>query len=212
MRAPDGASSSAIPRAELTRRREEFWDTSPSYGGSREIWDVLKAAVEAEDIHTARLFVESAGIIVVTPDMTCVFDERGAVVEDPRWVIADPTNVVGGAGTSRREEEEPDRTPEDPNVEEPDRTREDLNPEADESPNDAERRTIEAAAEAASEGDERRRARRGRPSGVETNTKRRATRRVISRPSVRFPFHGVVRLSGDRAARRENSRRTCVPF
>ena len=159
MRAPDGASSSAIPRAELTRRREEFWDTSPSYGGSREIWDVLKAAVEAEDIHTARLFVESAGIIVVTPDMTCVFDERGAKYDIPRWVISDPTNVVGGAGTSRREEEEPDRTPEDPNVEEPDRTREDLNPEADESPNDAERRTIEAAAEAASEGDERRRAR-----------------------------------------------------
>ena len=154
MRAPDGASSSAIPRAELTRRREVSRDTSPSYGGSREIWDVLKAAVEAEDIHTARLFVESAGIIVVTPDMTCVFDERGAKVDlgDGSSRTRRPSSAAPGRPGAKKKR---DRTPEDPNVEEPDRTREDLNPEADESPNDAERRTIEAAAEAASEGDER---------------------------------------------------------
>ena len=46
--------------SELAAKREEFWHTSPSYGGAREIWDVLKAAADAQDIETARLFVESA--------------------------------------------------------------------------------------------------------------------------------------------------------
>jgi hypothetical protein len=66
---------------ELERNREAFWDTQPSYGGSAEIWDVLKAAVASAssgDIETARLFVESAGCIVATPHLTVVFDERGA--------------------------------------------------------------------------------------------------------------------------------------
>ena len=83
---------------ELQRKREEFWDTQPSYGGSREIWNVLKAAVtEAQlsgDMQTARLFVESAGIIVATPHLTVVFDERGAKYDIPRWVLVTPTNVV----------------------------------------------------------------------------------------------------------------------
>ena len=68
---------------ELERNRETFWDTQPSYGGSAEIWDVLKAAVASAssgDIETARLFVESAGCIVATPHLTVVFDERGAPV------------------------------------------------------------------------------------------------------------------------------------
>lgn len=84
--------------SELQRKREEFWDTQPSYGGSREIWDVLKAAVTSaqasDDIQTARLFVESAGIIVATPHLTVVFDERGAKYDIPRWVLATPTNVA----------------------------------------------------------------------------------------------------------------------
>jgi hypothetical protein len=84
--------------SELHKKREEFWDTQPSYGGSREIWDVLKAAVTSAqssgDIQTARLFVESAGIIVATPHLTVVFDERGAKYDIPRWVLATPTNVA----------------------------------------------------------------------------------------------------------------------
>ena len=81
---------------ELQRKRKEFWDTQPSYGGSREIWNVLKAAsVQAsDDIQTARLFVESAGIIVATPHLTVVFDERGAKYDIPQWVLATPANVA----------------------------------------------------------------------------------------------------------------------
>ena len=82
---------------ELERNREAFWDTQPSYGGSAEIWDVLKAAVASAssgDIETARLFVESAGCIVATPHLTVVFDERGAKYDIPRWVLATPANVA----------------------------------------------------------------------------------------------------------------------
>ena len=80
---------------ELNKKREEFWDTSPSYGGSHEIWEVLKAAVlsAASDIETARLYLESAGIIVATPNLTTVFDERGAKYDLPRWVLITPRNV-----------------------------------------------------------------------------------------------------------------------
>ena len=81
---------------ELERNREAFWDTQPSYGGSAEIWDVLKAAVASAssgDIETARLFVESAGCIVATPHLTVVFDERGAKY-DIRGGSATPANVA----------------------------------------------------------------------------------------------------------------------
>lgn len=79
---------------ELRKKREEFWDTSPSYGGSREIWEVLRAAVTCGNIDTARVFVESAGIIVATPHLTCVFDERGGKYDIPLWVLTTPSNLV----------------------------------------------------------------------------------------------------------------------
>jgi hypothetical protein len=40
------------------------------------IWDALKAACEA-DMDTAKLIIESAGIIVASKDMTICYDERG---------------------------------------------------------------------------------------------------------------------------------------
>jgi len=42
-----------------------------------EIWDALKAAVEAEDMGTSRLILDTAGVLVSTTDMTVCYDERG---------------------------------------------------------------------------------------------------------------------------------------
>ena len=53
-----------------------------------------EAAVEAEDVATARLFIESAGIIVATPHATTLYDERGARYDIPKWVMADPDNLM----------------------------------------------------------------------------------------------------------------------
>lgn len=40
------------------------------------IWDALKAACES-DLATAKVIVESAGIIVAAEDMSVCYDERG---------------------------------------------------------------------------------------------------------------------------------------
>lgn len=96
--------------SELAAKREEFWHTSPSYGGAREIWDVLKAAVDAQDIETARLFVESASIIVALPDMSVCYDERGGRYEIPKWVMADPSNLRPDPPGTRRNADDEDAT------------------------------------------------------------------------------------------------------
>lgn len=41
------------------------------------IWDALRAACEA-DPDTARVILDSAGVIVAAADMTVVYDERGS--------------------------------------------------------------------------------------------------------------------------------------
>ncbi|KAI9083464.1 hypothetical protein K1719_034406 [Acacia pycnantha] len=82
-----------ITRTQLIQLREEFWDTSPHYGGRKEIWDALRAAAEA-DITLAQAIVESAGVIVQSSDLTVCYDERGAKYELPKYVLSEPTNMI----------------------------------------------------------------------------------------------------------------------
>ena len=60
-----------------------------------EIWTALKAAVES-DIDTARLIVESAGIIVPGRDLSTCWDTRGALYSLPKYVLSAPTNLTKG--------------------------------------------------------------------------------------------------------------------
>ncbi|KAL9233977.1 hypothetical protein vseg_008906 [Gypsophila vaccaria] len=83
----------AITTTELNRLREEFWDTAPHYGGTREIWDALRAAAEAE-LPLAQTIIESAGIIVQNADLTVCYDERGAKYDLPKYVLSEPTNLI----------------------------------------------------------------------------------------------------------------------
>lgn len=89
---PVWRSQEPLNQEKLTRMREEFWDTQPSYGGDKNIWDALKAACEA-DMATARLIIDSAGIIIAAEDMTVCYDERGAKYELPTYVLSDPSNL-----------------------------------------------------------------------------------------------------------------------
>ena len=91
------AHTEPITRAQLTNMREEFWDTSPHYGGQREIWDALRAAAEAE-LTLAQTIIDSAGIIVQNHDLTLCWDERGARYELPRYVLSEPTNLIQEQG------------------------------------------------------------------------------------------------------------------
>ncbi|XP_073008127.1 uncharacterized protein [Typha latifolia] len=85
--------SQSITRTQLKQMRDEFWDTAPHYGGQKEIWDALRAAVEA-DLNLAQAIVDSAGIIVSSADMTICYDERGAKYELPKYVLSEPTNLI----------------------------------------------------------------------------------------------------------------------
>eukprot|EP00271_Cylindrocystis_brebissonii_P017648 TRINITY_DN4658_c2_g2_i2.p1 TRINITY_DN4658_c2_g2~~TRINITY_DN4658_c2_g2_i2.p1 ORF type:complete len:120 (-),score=27.75 TRINITY_DN4658_c2_g2_i2:1010-1369(-) len=81
-----------ITRSEIKKMREEFWDTAPHYGGQKEIWDALRAAVEA-DLTLAQAIVDGAGIIVTSDDLSTCYDERGAKYDLPEFVLSDPSNV-----------------------------------------------------------------------------------------------------------------------
>ncbi|KAJ6423491.1 hypothetical protein OIU84_024449 [Salix udensis] len=72
-----------ITKSQLIQMREEFWDTSPHYGGRKEIWDALQAAAEAE-LALAQAIVDSAGVIIQNADLTVCYDERGAKYELPK--------------------------------------------------------------------------------------------------------------------------------
>ncbi|XP_039004565.1 ubiquitin domain-containing protein 2-like isoform X2 [Hibiscus syriacus] len=85
--------SEPITRAQLTRIRDEFWDTAPHYGGQKEIWDALRAAAEAELI-LAQAIIDSAGVIVQNDDLTICYDERGAKYELPKYVLSEPINLI----------------------------------------------------------------------------------------------------------------------
>jgi len=86
-------SDEPMSREELDRKRSEFWDTQPYYGGDANVWLVLRAAVECEDLATAQTMLESAGVKIVDPNMTKCYDERGYCYELPNYVLADPKNL-----------------------------------------------------------------------------------------------------------------------
>ncbi|KAI8473938.1 MAG: hypothetical protein J3K34DRAFT_409715 [Monoraphidium minutum] len=86
-------SEEPLTAAALQRQRDEFWDTQPFYGGSKEIWDVLKAAC-ASDASMAKVLLEAAEVKVMRPDMSVCYDARGFRYELPPFVLADPANLV----------------------------------------------------------------------------------------------------------------------
>lgn len=83
-------SHPCIILATLQAQRQEFWDTQPAYGGSPEIWSVLKAMCEAPDIDTGKLFLEAAEVTIGKPDMTAFYDSRGFLYELPNYIVSDP--------------------------------------------------------------------------------------------------------------------------
>ncbi|KAL0696552.1 hypothetical protein Bca4012_063732 [Brassica carinata] len=83
-----------IARAELMKLREEFWDTSPHYGGRKDIWDALRAAAAEADISCAsnQIFL---GVPIYYIPLTSTYSySAGAKYELPKDVVSEPTNLV----------------------------------------------------------------------------------------------------------------------
>ena len=53
-------------------------------------------------METARIILDSAGVIVAAVDMTICYDERGRKYELPRFVTCDPTNLSRDPGSGRK--------------------------------------------------------------------------------------------------------------
>eukprot|EP00892_Ulva_mutabilis_P005125 jgi/Ulvmu1/2985/UM015_0025.1 len=85
--------SEGMTRDQLEADRAEFWDTQPAYGGSEEIWSVLKASCEAPDIESAKVFLDAAEVKVAKSDMTQFYDSRGYLYELPAYVVSDPRDL-----------------------------------------------------------------------------------------------------------------------
>lgn len=66
------------------------------------IWDALKAACDA-DLPTAKVILESAGVVVASDNMTLCYDERGvqdqALLLQPKfpWKVAAHVALVPSA-------------------------------------------------------------------------------------------------------------------
>ncbi|KAI8819446.1 uncharacterized protein EV422DRAFT_507505 [Fimicolochytrium jonesii] len=124
---PTGGNRPLLPRSQLDykpdtpmtlrqflRKRDEFWDTMPSYSGLAQVWQALRAACEAPTLELAQAIVDSANMTVPTGRLTdgC-YDERGNMYTIPAFCIVDPTRVRGLLPPERDEDAEGDHADDD---------------------------------------------------------------------------------------------------
>lgn len=81
------AWKATITRQQLESKREEFWQTRAS--GRRNIWLVIKNAIEA-DHETAALLLQMSGIIIKGENITTLEDTNGNIYEIPSFIINNP--------------------------------------------------------------------------------------------------------------------------
>lgn len=91
---PAWASEAPITRGQLLSKRDDFWDTSPSYGGKPEIWQALRAAAETEDVATAQAIMDAVNVTLPAGNLTLVYDELGNKYEIPPYCLSEPSNLV----------------------------------------------------------------------------------------------------------------------
>lgn len=94
-----------ITEKQLQAKRDEFWDTAPAFDGKTEIWQALKAAVDACEIRNyqlAQAIIDSANIILPNGLLNDCYDELGNRYEIPIYVLAKPSNLVKSNSTSSK--------------------------------------------------------------------------------------------------------------
>jgi hypothetical protein len=90
-----------LTMGQLQGRRDTFWDTAPMYDGRREIWDALRAAVEAaerEEYDLAQAILSGANITLPTGHLSEAYDELGNRYVIPRYCLSQPTNLQESVG------------------------------------------------------------------------------------------------------------------
>lgn len=104
-------SEAPLTRGQLQGKRDTFWETAPLYEGRKEIWDALKAAIEAAeegDYDLAQAILTGANIslpkgnspssikhvLCFTGKLTDAYDELGNRYAIPLYCISRPLNMV----------------------------------------------------------------------------------------------------------------------
>lgn len=117
-------SETPLTVQDLARKRQEFWETQPYYGGDKGIritslvcvlrccfcvvvWETLEGVANA-DMEMKHVFIDSAGLIVGSDDLTVFYDQKGMSLlihfmlvftkgyryELPRYVLSEPLNLI----------------------------------------------------------------------------------------------------------------------
>ncbi|CAL8109823.1 unnamed protein product [Orchesella dallaii] len=82
---------------QLVGKRDEFWETAPSYEGKKEIWDALRAAAsaaEANDFVLAQAILDGAGIYIPNGSLQDAYDELGNSYKVPIYCLSRPVNLL----------------------------------------------------------------------------------------------------------------------
>jgi len=93
LRGEPWSTPSPVSRAQVLRRRDEFWDTSPSYEGRAEIWQALRLACDSEDDELAYAIIDSANIRLPQGTLEHAYDELGNLYRIPDYCRSFPTNM-----------------------------------------------------------------------------------------------------------------------
>ena len=99
-RRPKWKSDVRLTEAQLQQKRDEFWDTAPAFDGRAEIWDALKASVQAlesADHQLAQAILDGAGISLpngtVSLFLHCSF--CGCRTVGNAWLVDVMVSVLG---------------------------------------------------------------------------------------------------------------------
>ena len=94
-----------LTEGQLKSKRDEFWDTAPAFEGKQEIWNALKAAVEAteqnNDYDLAQAILDGAGVFMPNGSLVECYDELGTRYAIPVYCLSMPVNIVTDATNGR---------------------------------------------------------------------------------------------------------------
>lgn len=99
-----------ITEKQLLSKRDEFWDTAPHFEGKFEIWNALRAAVDAaenKNFQLAQAIIDSANIILPNGCLNDCYDELGNRYQLPIYVLMKPTNLTKSISNKNEEIDSP---------------------------------------------------------------------------------------------------------
>lgn len=100
---PRWTSEPAMTSGALISKRDEFWETAPSYEGKKEVWEALRSAAEAlerGDVEQAQLMIDSANIKLPNGKLSESYDDLGTKYCIPAYCISAPDNLITEKGAS----------------------------------------------------------------------------------------------------------------